>query len=490
MSSTPSGAVVIANNMLYSAGSGLLNCTMQTGTGVSAITIVFGSNITPGTYVIEFDWDPGTLTTSDAFYAVPFDFQTPTSYLGTQMFPTSSVPPAGHYSFLYTPSQTGPTFSTRLLFTTNGSSTHAFKIDNVSMCPLASPPVVNTYTADIESNTDYYAFGQTMPGRTWQGGPAYRFGMNAQLKDNEIYPGAMGAEFWEYDSRIGRRWNVDPIRVPDFSPYSTFLDNPIAYTDFSGAKVDEWNCEIPSGWDNFKGAVMGYLQSLPTDPFVYVNNMPQAGAVNSVDIIANKVSNQSTSAFASNGPGPTFKDVVWVIPLIEMIEAMIVTLTGGAATHAVITYPYATTEKTEYERWIVYEISYVVKDKTSGAYVSGDTYKYGISGQNFNTDGTHPRPETQKNSLTIQEFAIIGNDQFSEYRIYQTKIVAAYLTKLQAEYIEQQLVNAYHARTGVKPEGNQRPLPDVIRGRQRKKFEKITKKYKDKILNFVESLKK
>jgi hypothetical protein len=40
----------------------------------------------------------------------------------------------------------------------------------------------------------------------------YRFGFNGQEKVNEI--AGVGnhntAEFWEYDTRLGRRWNLDP----------------------------------------------------------------------------------------------------------------------------------------------------------------------------------------------------------------------------------------------------------------------------------------
>ena len=50
----------------------------------------------------------------------------------------------------------------------------------------------------------------------------YRFGFNGQEKDDEIF-GSTGtsytAEFWQYDARIGRRWNVDPVDKPwEFLP--------------------------------------------------------------------------------------------------------------------------------------------------------------------------------------------------------------------------------------------------------------------------------
>jgi hypothetical protein len=62
----------------------------------------------------------------------------------------------------------------------------------------------------------------------------YRFGFGGQEKDDEI-TGQTGsvytAMFWEYDARIGRRWNLDPVIKPWMSSYCTFSNNPIARID-------------------------------------------------------------------------------------------------------------------------------------------------------------------------------------------------------------------------------------------------------------------
>jgi len=41
----------------------------------------------------------------------------------------------------------------------------------------------------------------------------YRYGFNGQEKTDELKGSGnhYTAEFWEYDSRLGRRWNVDPM---------------------------------------------------------------------------------------------------------------------------------------------------------------------------------------------------------------------------------------------------------------------------------------
>lgn len=71
----------------------------------------------------------------------------------------------------------------------------------------------------------------------------YRFGFNGQEKDNEVYGegNAYSAEYWEYDPRLGRRWNVDPMFVdaPWQSPYSVFNNNPLNIVDPTGAWGEE-----------------------------------------------------------------------------------------------------------------------------------------------------------------------------------------------------------------------------------------------------------
>lgn len=69
-----------------------------------------------------------------------------------------------------------------------------------------------------------------MPGRCFNGND-YRYGMNGQEKDLEIAEGIYTAEYWEYDSRLGRRWNLDPIRRTKQSPYACFNSNPIYFID-------------------------------------------------------------------------------------------------------------------------------------------------------------------------------------------------------------------------------------------------------------------
>jgi hypothetical protein len=70
-----------------------------------------------------------------------------------------------------------------------------------------------------------------MPGRSVTPIDAYSYGMNGQMRERETFEGAYSADFWGYDSRLGRRWERDPLAYPWQSPYATFNDNPIVYAD-------------------------------------------------------------------------------------------------------------------------------------------------------------------------------------------------------------------------------------------------------------------
>jgi RHS repeat-associated protein len=64
----------------------------------------------------------------------------------------------------------------------------------------------------------------------------YLFAFNGQERDDEVAGAGniMTAEFWEYDARLGRRWNRDPISIIGLSPYMVFFNNPTYFVDPSG----------------------------------------------------------------------------------------------------------------------------------------------------------------------------------------------------------------------------------------------------------------
>ena len=107
----------------------------------------------------------------------------------------------------------------------------------VSDCKIDGPLQANM-TAELLSANNYYPFGMLMPGRSFQLGN-YRYGYNTQEKTDEIAGAGnhTAAEFWEYDTRLGRRWNQDPKPNPSISNYACFANNPIWFSDLKGDTI-------------------------------------------------------------------------------------------------------------------------------------------------------------------------------------------------------------------------------------------------------------
>ncbi|MFO7867989.1 MAG: hypothetical protein R6U95_01665, partial [Bacteroidales bacterium] len=84
---------------------------------------------------------------------------------------------------------------------------------------------------------DYYLFGMPMPSRTFTGN-GYRYGFNGHESVDEVY-GEKNLYSWgDYgmDTRLGRRWNVDPVfmKYPHQSSYAVNHNSPILYFDPDG----------------------------------------------------------------------------------------------------------------------------------------------------------------------------------------------------------------------------------------------------------------
>ncbi len=91
------------------------------------------------------------------------------------------------------------------------------------------------YHSGFYLNNHFNPFGMVMPGRNYSS-DQYRFGFNGQEKVDEISGNGNHntAKFWEYDTRLGRRWNPDPIVKPFESIYACLSDNPILRVDPNG----------------------------------------------------------------------------------------------------------------------------------------------------------------------------------------------------------------------------------------------------------------
>jgi YD repeat-containing protein len=104
------------------------------------------------------------------------------------------------------------------------------------MIPGVNPPPDSTGYYWIDDVT----VEEIKPADTSHAGKGgYRYAFNGQEKSTEINSSGnlYTAEFWEYDSRIGRRWNIDPRPNISISPYNCFAGNPILYPDNNGDSI-------------------------------------------------------------------------------------------------------------------------------------------------------------------------------------------------------------------------------------------------------------
>ncbi|MDF1675978.1 MAG: hypothetical protein P1U44_09710 [Vicingaceae bacterium] len=138
--------------------------------------------------------------------------------------------------------------------------------------PVNTGTTWDYYDPNVLSYSDYYPFGSLLPGRNASSGD-YRYGFGGQEMDNEvnnITGSSYTAEFWQYDSRLGKRWNVDPVVKIHDSPYATFANNPIWFMDPNGAdsvKVSGKGGPAPANFDpSTDTAVLPDFEVVEEDP--------------------------------------------------------------------------------------------------------------------------------------------------------------------------------------------------------------------------------
>jgi hypothetical protein len=90
---------------------------------------------------------------------------------------------------------------------------------------------VDYYLADVRTATFYSAYGAIANSYN---GANIKLAHNGQRRSLEISTSAQTAEFWEYNSDVGRRNNLDPVVKEYESPYLCFNGNPIANSDADG----------------------------------------------------------------------------------------------------------------------------------------------------------------------------------------------------------------------------------------------------------------
>lgn len=99
--------------------------------------------------------------------------------------------------------------------------------------------IVDYYSPDVLSTTDYGPFGDILPGRNYNSS-SYSYGFQGQLKTDEIKGSGnhYDFKFRGYDPRIGRMWSVDPLakNFPWNSPYAIAENDVIRSIDLEGAE--------------------------------------------------------------------------------------------------------------------------------------------------------------------------------------------------------------------------------------------------------------
>jgi hypothetical protein len=112
--------------------------------------------------------------------------------------------------------------------------------DKLTKYSVVEAGVIPYSLPNMVSATDYDPFGMALEQRAWQHGGVeeYGFSFNTQLESPEIGDGHTTAMYWEYDARIGRRWELDPKTVTGWSGYACLGDSPIGLSDVLGDKAE------------------------------------------------------------------------------------------------------------------------------------------------------------------------------------------------------------------------------------------------------------
>jgi hypothetical protein len=137
----------------------------------------------------------------------------------TNLLYSTTMNSSGTYTISFTPTQSSVQLSIAYSYFNTNANTLCFTLDSVNY-QQQSASVSSTQLVQVSNKLN----------------DGYRYGYNSQEKVDEI-AGAGNhttAEFWEYDTRLGRRWNRDPEPTFGISEYAAFNNNPILFADPDG----------------------------------------------------------------------------------------------------------------------------------------------------------------------------------------------------------------------------------------------------------------
>ena len=103
---------------------------------------------------------------------------------------------------------------------------------------VISDKASTTAEPTVVSLSDYYPYGMTESGRSWNSGD-YRFGYTGHEKENDLAEGVYTTEYRLLDTRLGRWLSVDPlfVKYPDMSSYNYCGGNPMVFWDPDGKAI-------------------------------------------------------------------------------------------------------------------------------------------------------------------------------------------------------------------------------------------------------------
>jgi hypothetical protein len=155
----------------------------------------------------------------------------------------------------------------------------------------------------VVTASDYYPFGSQMPGRDFTTtGKRSRHSINGQERSDGLNDNLTTALYWEYDSRIGRRWNPDPVVNISESRYACFGNNPNYYSDELGDFKSKFSAKWYKFWHGEKGDVGQQKEGKGAGEW-YISRIPKGagakGSGNTLDevIVTNPIFGPSSSAF-------------------------------------------------------------------------------------------------------------------------------------------------------------------------------------------------
>ena len=98
----------------------------------------------------------------------------------------------------------------------------------------AGASVIDHFSSEILSASDFYCFGSEMNARKYSSSSTYRYGFNGKELDLETGTIDFGAR--AYDARLGRFLSLDKefAKGPAYSPYNYALNSPLIFNDPDG----------------------------------------------------------------------------------------------------------------------------------------------------------------------------------------------------------------------------------------------------------------